>query len=632
MTSLKQTPRPIVLCVDDDETVLEAIRETLRGELSGQATIETVSSGNEAIEVVDEALEDGLDVAVVISDEIMPQMRGHELLRELAQRIPEASAILLTGQASTEDVGAAVNSGMLETFIQKPWKREHLVTAVKQALGRWRQAQELRTTRGLLDFVMRGDPSAVVVLDASGQPVEWNPAAEPMVARLAPGATLASLPGVDITELQATARDASRGSGEKLVRSRDDPERFYQQAVYGPGPHGAWVYRMTDVSESVHTSHALERSLAEAGERQRAAAIGLMTGAMVHELNNYLFVIGATAEMMQEGEPEGEDLSQDLAVAIGEARDLSGQVMRFLRDDPGPSTSVEIGTALRLAADFARRIGPTDAVIEVSMPDHDVHAWFSRVHLQQIILNLLKNALEACSDGPASARVEVIPGTPLRIRVSDNGPGIPPHIKRRLFSPFITSKADGKGSGIGLTISRRLAQSHGGELRLLETSTAGTTFELELRPAHSDPSKRSHGPDTAESIPLCLTGMRVLALEDHPGAQRAIRWQLEALGAVDVGMADQIQTFRQLLESLDAEPPDLVVSDLLLPDGSWSEVVAAIAATRYAGPVLFVSAHASAEILDSFPLDNPRGFLSKPFSRAQLGEAIEQLLDRPPAS
>ena len=101
--------RPTIVCVDDEASVLSAVRTQLRDHLGSAYDIETATSGPEALELVDELLEDGIVVPVVISDEIMPEMRGHRLLAMLHQSLPDARKILMTGQAGLEAVVAAVN-------------------------------------------------------------------------------------------------------------------------------------------------------------------------------------------------------------------------------------------------------------------------------------------------------------------------------------------------------------------------------------------------------------------------------------------------------------------------------------------------------------------------------------------
>lgn len=632
-----QTPgspeRPIILCVDDDPSILEALHGVLQRALGGQALIEVAASGPEAIEVVDDALEDGLSVAVIVSDEIMPEMRGHQLLQRLATLVPEARAILLTGQASSTDVGLAVNTGILEGFMRKPWSNTELAITVRSALERWLQARELVQTRRMMEFLLSGDPSAVIMLDASNQPTRWNPAAEALVASIPGDADLTAVPGSVLESLQREAAQNPGRSGQRLTGSIEewaslvgDGATYVQQAVYGPGPDGSWVYRLTDVTDSIRTSQALERSLASDGERQRIAALGMMTGAMVHELNNYLFVIGSTAELLAAEHVAEPALLTDLGQAVEQAGLMAGQMMAFVRNDPLESEIFEVTPVVNQAVAFGRRFAAAEAQIEVFAPTDPVWTECASMHLQQIVLNLIKNALDAAGDTPARIEVSVLPGDPLVVRVRDHGPGIPAAVIEQLFAPFVTTKATGSGTGIGLTISRRLARMHGGDLRYVEPDGAGAVFEIQIPVAADDPENLLPGAAPRPSGSNVLLSRSILLLEDHPRARQLMERQLKSLGAKTVHGVSSVRDFERWLTTNRESPPDLVVSDMMLPDGAWPEIVSALAGAKLTVPILFVSGHSSQEFVERLPLENPRAFLSKPFTRPVLGRVLASLL------
>jgi signal transduction histidine kinase len=111
------------------------------------------------------------------------------------------------------------------------------------------------------------------------------------------------------------------------------------------------------------------------------------------------------------------------------------------------------------------------------------HTIADPTQLQQVVLNLVKNAIEAMAAGPATKRALRLVTTKtgqstLSLVVQDLGPGINVKDERRVFDPFFTTKSS--GMGLGLSISRRIIESHGGDLRLIETSSSGSTFEITL--------------------------------------------------------------------------------------------------------------------------------------------------------
>ncbi len=133
----------VVLCVDDERFVLAALKEQLVRHFGKEFLIETVESGEEALEVLDELLASGATVPVLISDQMMPGMRGEELLIAAHARTPQTLSIMLTGQATADAVGAALNSGCLYRYVGKPWAEADLMQTVRTALTTWQQAREI---------------------------------------------------------------------------------------------------------------------------------------------------------------------------------------------------------------------------------------------------------------------------------------------------------------------------------------------------------------------------------------------------------------------------------------------------------------------------------------------------------
>jgi class 3 adenylate cyclase/DNA-binding NarL/FixJ family response regulator len=135
--------RPIILCIDDEPMVLDSLKRELSTALEREYDIETAIGGQDALELVEELLEEGCDIAVAISDYVMPQMRGDEVLKKLHEISPCTIKIMLTGQASIEGITNAINTAKLYRYISKPWESEDLFLTVKEALKSYYQTQTL---------------------------------------------------------------------------------------------------------------------------------------------------------------------------------------------------------------------------------------------------------------------------------------------------------------------------------------------------------------------------------------------------------------------------------------------------------------------------------------------------------
>ncbi len=134
---------PVILCVDDEEIVLRSLQRELNEALDNTYIIETAEGGNDALELFDELEQDGHAVALTISDHIMPDMKGDELLRRIHERSPGTLKIMLTGQADMQAVTNALNSADLYRYIAKPWETTDLMLTVKEALRRYAQDKQL---------------------------------------------------------------------------------------------------------------------------------------------------------------------------------------------------------------------------------------------------------------------------------------------------------------------------------------------------------------------------------------------------------------------------------------------------------------------------------------------------------
>ncbi|HEY7956306.1 MAG TPA: diguanylate cyclase [Polyangia bacterium] len=132
------TGKEHIICVDDEEGILTALRQQLGARFGEECQIEVAQSAKDALELVDELERDGEPLAVMIADQIMPGMKGVELLEEVHRRSPGTTKILLTGQAGLDAVVAAINRAGLNRYIPKPWDEPDLRLTVENLLKTFR--------------------------------------------------------------------------------------------------------------------------------------------------------------------------------------------------------------------------------------------------------------------------------------------------------------------------------------------------------------------------------------------------------------------------------------------------------------------------------------------------------------
>jgi diguanylate cyclase (GGDEF)-like protein len=131
-----------IICVDDEEGILTALRQQLGARFGDECQIEVAQSAHDALELVEELKRDGEPLAVMIADQIMPGMKGVELLEEVHKRSPGTTKILLTGQAGLDAVVAAINRAGLNRYIPKPWDEPDLRLTVENLLRTFRLHRE----------------------------------------------------------------------------------------------------------------------------------------------------------------------------------------------------------------------------------------------------------------------------------------------------------------------------------------------------------------------------------------------------------------------------------------------------------------------------------------------------------
>lgn len=127
-------PKCVILCVDDEQVVLKSLESQLIHEFHGQYHIELAEGGAEALELLDELSADGYTTLVIISDWLMPEMKGDEFLIKAYQKFPHVLTLMLTGQADHEAVVRTKSEANLYKLINKPWEASCLIDAIKSGL------------------------------------------------------------------------------------------------------------------------------------------------------------------------------------------------------------------------------------------------------------------------------------------------------------------------------------------------------------------------------------------------------------------------------------------------------------------------------------------------------------------
>jgi two-component system sensor kinase FixL len=292
------------------------------------------------------------------------------------------------------------------------------------------------------------------------------------------------------------------GIGRIVVAMRKDGSTFPIELSVGEviSEEGRRFFTgfIRDLSERQEREARLQEVQAELVHMSRVTALGEMASALAHELNQPLSAMGnylnGLRRMFKAGMPEDPALVSAALDRAAEQSLRAGEIIRRLRDFVSRGETerrVESLSKMVSEANALALVGAKEEGVRVVMKldrKHDL-VLTDRVQFQQVLLNLIRNALEAMVEAGGARRELVISSRPVEdgfvcVSVADTGPGITPEIAARLFQPFNTSKAS--GMGVGLSICRTIVESHGGRIWAEPNPGGGAVFHFTVPGASSD--------------------------------------------------------------------------------------------------------------------------------------------------
>jgi two-component system NtrC family sensor kinase len=360
----------------------------------------------------------------------------------------------------------------------------------------------------------------------------------------------------DMVTAEVAAKGLWRGT---LHRRRHDGSTFPSAGTvvalkdrYGTATHYVNVER--DVTDELRLRDQLVHS-------ERLSAIGELVAGVAHELNNPLQTIVGSVELMLDDRSDITVSRHDLELVRREAG-RAGHIMRnllsFVRRTTPDRAAADLNHIVRQTAELREyHLYQRDVVLDMRCAVEPLPVLVNREEIQQVILNLLLNSEQAIDEGTGRGTITIrtssLDGQHV-VEVSDDGPGVRPHLRGRIFEPFFTTKDIGEGTGLGLSISHGIALAHGGTLTLRD-APSGATFRLSL-PAHT-PATRT----TREPTPRPESMRRALVIEDEDPIRQLLVRFLERRG-FDVRGAETGEAALALVPDFH---PELVLCDVRMP-------------------------------------------------------------------
>lgn len=376
----------------------------------------------------------------------------------------------------------------------------------------------------------------------------------------------------------------------------------------------------------------MERELVQA---RKMEAVGLMASGIAHEFNNILGIIMGFAQVGLDVCPRGGEIAECLSETLAAARragDVTRQLLVFSRGGDGKEEGVVLAGAVREGLGFLRATLPSSVKLESRIATGAARVAASPTQIQQILINLCKNAADAMpgggslrveADDAGSAENEAGDVNWVRLAVVDNGQGMDQATLESAFDPFFSTKGPGMGTGMGLPVVRRIVENLGGRVELRSLPGQGTQALVWLRTKGGQSAALE--PEPAEAVlPFARGGERILVVDDEPGFLRATTRLLEGLGYAVVGFLDP----REALEAVSRTPRgfDLALVDQVMPRMSGDVLCQHLVEYRPDMPVIVATGYWKADLLAGQGILEAAEYLEKPFTKAQLAVAVRRAL------
>jgi PAS domain S-box-containing protein len=503
-------------------------------------------------------------------------------------------------------------------------------------------ARRIRAEDALLKWTHAFEhaPYGAAIVDPSGRLESVNLA----FARMHGYTTTSELRGLRFSQLREAGperlpQEGGSGTGAvwESVQQRRDGTTFPALLSDTPlrTPEGHLLYRAVTVQDLT----PLRRTEEQLRHAQRMEALGRLAGGVAHEVNNMMTVVLGFADLLSKAPELNEEHRDDVRHVI-EAADrasaISRQLLAYGRQQILRPEPVDLNHLIQRVVGLLRPLLAAVVTVQVDLGDNEADGVYADPgQLEQVLINLALNARDAMPDGgtlrlttrfqevpPEVATYhlgfELPPGRHALLTVADSGVGMDAETLAQAFDPFFTTKPIGKGTGLGLATVYGIVKQSGGYVWAESDPGRGTTFTICLPAVRLGYAARADQTDVSPNG----NDARVLVVDDEPGVRQLSVRMLDRLGYQAVEVADGVEA----LAAIGASPPDVVLTDLMMPGMNGRELRDRIR-TLYPGlPVVLMSGHPAAETLRG-ELAGPADYwIDKPFTLAGLAAGLQEAL------
>jgi len=382
----------------------------------------------------------------------------------------------------------------------------------------------------------------------------------------------------------------------------------------------------------------LEARLAQA---QKMEAVGTLAGGIAHDFNNILTAIVGYAELTRDSCPPGSNAHAFLGEILHaglRARELVKQILAFSRQTEATCIPLQPALLVKEAVKMLRPSLPATIEIRQNIEQSPSTILADPSQLHQIVMNLCTNAYHAMEEKGGFLDItlksvflsaedlqkepQLLPGPFIRLSVADSGTGIAPDIREKIFDPYFTTKAMGKGTGMGLSIVHGIVKSYGGFITCYSQPGEGTVFHV-LVPIIAKPEIAV--PDDEGAIP---TGNeRILFVDDEKMIAEMSTVLLENLGY----SVFAVTASRQALHVFREDPArfDLVITDQTMPSLTGAELACELLRIRPNLPIILCTGHSTIMTEEKARSMGISTFALKPLAKREMACLVRRVLDNP---
>ena len=388
-----------------------------------------------------------------------------------------------------------------------------------------------------------------------------------------------------------------------------------------------------DVTERKQLEEQLRQS-------QKMEAIGQLAGGVAHDFNNLLTAINGYSGLALQRIDDNHPLKgylEEIRKAGDRAANLTRQLLAFGRKQILQPLPINLNDVVTDMNKMLRRLIGEDIEFNAKLNPALKKIKADPGQIEQVLVNLVVNARDAMPQGGnltietlgvdldqdyAGRHVGVVPGSYVMLAVSDTGTGMDEDTRARIFDPFFTTKEEGKGTGLGLSTVYGIVKQSGGNIWVYSEIGHGTTFKVYL------PELAAGSQKTEAAIvesPMPGGSETILLVEDEDVVRGLARKILEHAGYNVLEANRGEEAVRLCLER--AEPIDLLLTDVVMPETSGKEVADRLTKLFPGLRVLFMSGYTDEAIVHHGVLDSNVEFIQKPFTPAALARKVREVLD-----